>query len=232
MLNMEGTVIERLIVTPRTLLTRRRAVVALLAVLVMIVPAAALSADADSPSEAVEILAQYGERTAFTGPLGRIYGPGNGYAVIVGDSISAICDGAIPPQTLGLATQRGDGTWHNEIPFGGEDRKLFLYEVDPGVGVLEFLGASCGEVAEGGEAPEPLAYGYGRFRAEQWDLAEPYWNDLEPQQAGRYRNSISSNDVFDEDGNRYRVVATANYQLLEDGTPDFFKHSIEVIPRG
>lgn len=210
---------------------RRRLLLLAVAVMAMIIPGAALSADVDDPPADVEVLGQFGDRTAFTGPLGRIYGPGDGWAVISGDPLSVICDGANPPKTLGLTNQRGDGTWRNEIPFGGVERKLFLYETEPGVDVFSFLGASCAAVAGGGTAPEPFAYGYGNQRAEQWDLAEPFWSFLGPQPPGRYRNSISSNDVFDEDGNRYRVAATANYRVDEEGSTEFLKHSVQVIAR-
>jgi hypothetical protein len=202
------------------------------AVLVLLAtPAAAKPVEPPPPPDDVTILDQQGSRVVFSGPLGRIYASvGSDFVIIAGGPVNEVCLGT-PPATVGVAHQVGDGTWQAEIPNGGVERPVVVYEKDPSLDLGGYLGSVCPGIAGGGAAPDPIATGAVIQQARQRDLASPYWSFLGPQQPGIYRNSIRGWATA-SDGTRLRILASVYYEIDADGGFELFSELTKVQPVG
>lgn len=200
------------------------------AVLVLLAtPAVAKPVEPPPPPDNVTILDQQGSRVVFTGPLGRIYASvGSDYFI---GPVNEICLGNPPPQTTGIAHQVGDGTWHAEIPNGGVERPVVIYEKDPSLDIGGYLSSVCPGIASGGPAPVPIATGTVIQQARQRGLASPYWTYPGPQQPGIYRNSIRGWATAN-DGTRLRILASVYYEVDAGGGLELFSELTKVQPVG
>lgn len=194
-------------------------------------PAAATPVEPPPPPDDVTVIDQQGGLITFSGPLGRLYAEvGTDYFIAAGGLVTDVCSG-LPPETVGVSRQVGDGTWHSKIPNGGVERDLYVYLKDPGLDVGGYLTSVCSSIATGGPAPTPYATGTAVQRAAQRNLDSPYWTYTGPQPPGTYRNGVRGTAVT-EDGLELRVLTAVYYEVLDDGSLDVFYERTVVQPVG
>ena len=169
-------------------------------------------------------------RALVSAPLGRVYGDvGDGYALIVGDDMLGICTDA-PMIEIDTVVYRQPGSFVVRTqPGGATEIPMYLYEVDPELGVFDFFGQVCGGFAENGTPiPPPTAVGLGTFRVFEQPTVVPWlWDGVQP--AGKYRNSVEGT-FADVDGNTFDVDASARLRIGEDLDLELLELELDVVP--
>ena len=167
-----------------------------------------------------------GNWTLYNDVLGRVYGfEGHGYAVIAGGLLDEVCTGEAPPEFPRMVTQTRSGTWKQQLQPGVHITTAYVYETD--LDVFAFFDAMC--PLYGTDAfPEPFASGDVKIRDRAWNLSHAAFGE-EPQAAGRYSNGVLG-DIFDDEGNRYRLRAWVTYDLNDEGQPNFLAERLAVQP--
>ena len=186
------------------------------------------SAETDSvfPPEIVPT-GTLGNWTTFDDVLGRVYGfAGDGYAVIAGDPLDAVCTGAPPPVLPKMIKQNQSGTWEQRLQPGVQMVTAHVYETD--LGVFQFFDSACPLFGTDG-FPQPFAVGDVAIRDRAWTLEAPGFGFDQP--AGRYSNGVRG-DVFTADGDRFRLRAWVTYDLDANGVPDFLAFRLAMQPLG
>lgn len=169
-----------------------------------------------------------GNWTLYDDFVARVYGfEGDGYAVIGGDTLDVVCTGSTPPPILPkMLKQTRSGTWEQRLQPGVHTVTAYVYETD--LGVFDFFDASC--PLYGTDAfPQPFASGDVVIRDRSWRLDTPNFGF--EQNAGRYSNGVRG-DIFDDDGNRYRLRAWVTYDFDGAGGTDFLAEHFAVQPLG
>lgn len=207
---------------------RYRTVAAAIATAVALAIPVTISAGGEPPPapDDVTVIGMRRSGILFEGPLGRIYGTGdNGY--VLAGPIEDVCTQP-PPQVRGITRRQPNRLWTTRPVFGGLVVDMYLYEVEVGTGVFDFLGQVC---PGGAPYPEPFAVGTGWLIERSRNVSEPYWSFLGPQPTGDYRNSTTG-IVRTPEGEQFIVRAVADYTVNADGPPDFRRETLRVRPLG
>lgn len=184
--------------------TRRILLVAAVALVALLVPAAAAGVAASASGPAVTK-----ERQPFTG---FYYGDFDAELLLLsGEPFNSdSCLEVNSPIVTKLYRERRDGTW---VERWRSVQRVSLYRTP--LGGPEYEEQQCAAIAAGADPPEPFATGRGLVRSYVDGLASP---DGPPTPGARVVNRTFG-IVRDDDGRRYLVKAQADLVLDENLAP-------------